>query len=212
MSPSHIITCATGALLSITTGYAIAHNVVAGAYTEGLLVQGEIGYSDGRMAADGSIVAVFDGAHTKRGESIIKDGQFSYLAKAPMPHILIANLGAGHIAKIEIPEEDFSVFNHPIQTMKATSDNAQTSTTSGVGDVAEGTTPSSVIDPMRDHRALQNVVRSAVAQQVKPLVREIRLLKEKVMLRDIMGGLGMILGLFGIALWVSTYYSRKKAP
>lgn len=51
---------------------------------------------------------------------------------------------------------------------------------------------------------LQSIVRSAVAQQVKPLQKELRAYKEKVMLRDIVGGLGFIFGLFGVAAWMAS--------
>ncbi|MGB1311009.1 MAG: hypothetical protein ACPG47_07335, partial [Leucothrix sp.] len=51
---------------------------------------------------------------------------------------------------------------------------------------------------------LQSMVRSAVAQQVKPLQKELRAYKEKVMFRDIAGGLGFIFGLFGVAAWMAS--------
>jgi len=54
---------------------------------------------------------------------------------------------------------------------------------------------------------LQSLIRSAVAQQVRPLQKELSAYKEKVMLRDIAGGLGFIFGLFGVAAWAS---SRRK--
>ena len=51
---------------------------------------------------------------------------------------------------------------------------------------------------------LQAIVRSAVAQQVRPLQKELKAYKEKVMLRDIAGGLGFIFGLFGVAAWMAS--------
>ena len=55
------------------------------------------------------------------------------------------------------------------------------------------------IDPSVTVEQLESIVRSAVAQQIRPLQKELKAYKEKVMLRDIAGGLGFIFGLFGVA-------------
>lgn len=176
-------------LITLTsTGY--AHNVVAGAYTDGMLVEGEIGLSNGDMAQVGLLVEVFDATGNKLGETKVEeDGLFSYQAKKPMTHIFKANLGAGHVANIAVEGNEFAGFK-PSESNKPTA-----------------TSPNQIAGI--DAQELERIVRQAVSQQVKPLQKELRAYKEKVMIRDIMGGLGFILGIVGIAAYMSAKRKEK---
>lgn len=165
-----------------------AHNVVAGAYVNGMIIEGEIGLSNGETALPGVLVEVFDLNDKKIGETQIEaDGLFTFTATTAQQHILKANLGAGHVAEIIVEAEEFAT----AQTLvKPTTKKAATLPASAATGISA--------------TELEAIVRKAVAQQVKPLQKELRAYKEKVMLRDITGGLGFILGIFGIAAWMAT--------
>lgn len=165
-----------------------AHNVVAGAYVSGMIIEGEIGLSNGETALPGVLVEVFDLNDKKIGETQIEaDGLFTFTATTAQQHILKANLGAGHVAEIIVEAEEFAT----AQTLvKPTTKKAATPPASAATGISA--------------TELEAIVRKAVAQQVKPLQKELRAYKEKVMLRDITGGLGFILGIFGIAAWMAT--------
>lgn len=167
-----------------------AHNVVAGAYVDGMLIEGEIAFSNGEAALPGVLVEVFIENGQKVGETqTAADGLFSFTALSPEKHILKADLGAGHVAEIVVEAGDFTAAKKPA---KSTAKDSATLATNAVAGISA--------------TELETIVRKAVAQQVKPLQKELRAYKEKVMIRDIAGGLGFIFGLFGVAAWMA---SRK---
>lgn len=58
---------------------------------------------------------------------------------------------------------------------------------------------------------LEDIVSSAVAKEIGPLKREIRSLQQqRVSIRDVLGGLGYILGLMGIGLYVKSRGSSRE--
>ena len=209
------------AVLAISCGLvsyqAVAHNVVSGAYAEGMLIEGEIGYSNGEMAEPGSKVQVYDGNHKLLDEVTLQEGGvFVYKAEKIAKHVFRADLSAGHVAEILVEAEELtapvSTLNGGIVKTRQTTDASVagaevpvSSTTEQLGNTVEPQTQSAMVSIEADQ--LQRLIRAAVAQQIKPLQRELRAYKEKVMLRDIAGGLGFIIGLFGIAAYMA---SRRK--
>ena len=150
-------------------------------------IEGEIGFSNGAPVLPGVLVEVFIEHGQKVGETRTRaNGLFSFNALSPEKHIFKANLGAGHFAEIVVEASEFTA------AKPATTIPTKTATQlSGISTTE-----------------LETIVRTAVAQQVKPLQKELRAYKEKVMLRDIAGGLGFIFGLFGVAAWMA---SRKQS-
>ena len=187
-----------------------AHNVVSGIYADGMSIEGEIGFSNGDMAQVGSPVKVYDAQDKLLAElTLVEGGLFSYEAKQVAKHVFKANLSAGHVAEMVIeaseltPSASAKITSPEIPVLADSStkpkamaeggmDSAKSDTTAGINVTVE---------------QLESIVRSAVAQQVRPLQKELRDYKEKVMLRDIAGGLGFIFGLFGVAAWMA---SRRK--
>lgn len=176
-----------------------AHNIVSGAYVDGMTVEGEIGFSNGEMASPGVEITITDSnGHSLGTTQTEADGLFSFVASQPVEHIFKANLGAGHVAEIIVAAGDFSNTNTSATTpgTTTTTDRQQT----------PGSTSTTSTVSATD---IERIVRKAVAQQVKPLQKELRAYKEKMMFRDITGGLGFIFGMFGIAAWLA---SRKTKP
>ncbi len=185
-----------------------AHNVIGGAYVEGMTVEGEIAFSNGEYAQPGILVEAWDDAGNKLGETKTEEGGvFTFVATTAVRHTFKVNLGSGHLAKIVVEADEFSPGTEDTlntasapATTTASVGSQEKSVTSASGSVASGISP----------QALESLVRKAVAQQVKPLQKELRAYKEKVMLRDIAGGLGFICGLFGIAAWMAARKSRQQ--
>ena len=216
---------------------ALAHNVVSGVYADGMTIEGEIGFSSGAMAEDGLLVEVFNEAGDKLGETHLDEhGQFVYTAKRVQAHTFKADLSSGHIAQMTLEADELSdvgvaslvapsaaldsAADQVSQSVNANLANSIVSTNAGAkasaGSFAERSANTSVAGGLVvtnnsgaaiSAAELQGLIRSAVAQQIRPLQKELSAYKEKVMLRDIAGGLGFIFGLFGIAAWAS---SRRK--
>ena len=62
-----------------------------------------------------------------------------------------------------------------------------------------------------DEEALTRKIEAAVAKRIRPLVREIGELKEEVRFHDILGGIGYILGLAGVAFYFLGVRRRGQA-
>lgn len=201
-------------LLCLLSTTSHAHNVVAGAYVDGLNIEGEIGFSNGEMALPDVLVEVFDSAGVKLGETrTAADGLFSFTAATAQQHVITANLGAGHVANIVVAADEFTVSSAP-DASAANQAAKDVKTAAAAVTTATGTTlPANAAGAGGVSVAeLESIVRKAVAQQVKPLQKELRAYKEKVMLRDIAGGLGFIFGLFGVAAWVAAPKTSRQRP
>lgn len=217
-------------LVSLTLSSALyAHNVVSGAYADGMTIEGEIGFSNGVMADEGVVVEVFNESGVKLGETALTEGGvFVYQASAVQTHIFKANLSSGHIAEMTIQADELSddAGVLPASAQAGVSQISKTSSPNVMMDArvaqintanldiaaveADGNQGAVAITPAITTTELQSLIRSAVAQQVRPLQKELRAYKEKVMFRDIAGGLGFIFGLFGVAAWMASKRTIKE--
>ncbi|PWQ95522.1 cobalt ABC transporter permease [Leucothrix arctica] len=179
---------------------ALAHNVVSGVYADGLLIEGEIGFSNGDMAPAGLVVEVFDESGSALGKTQTKaEGIFLFEASSAQKHVFKVDLGAGHIAEMVLDANELSADAANVTAVESISTSLPTATQSN-------TVSNDTIGSISTEQ-FQRLIRNAVAQQVRPLQKEIRAYKEKVFFRDITGGLGFIFGLFGVAAWMA---SRRK--
>jgi hypothetical protein len=153
-------------------------------YASGAVVEGELGFSDGTMAQD-TVIEVLDAKGAKIGETKTNtDGVFTFKPTAKAPLTFRANLGAGHVGTAEIAADDLP----PI------GDAAPAPTSEGMSGV--------------DLAQITKVIGEQVRREVKPLRQEIFDYKEKNDAQTILGGLGYIIGLFGIGFYVA---GRRKA-
>ncbi|MCY4043550.1 MAG: hypothetical protein OXE99_00560 [Cellvibrionales bacterium] len=168
-------------LLSIQ---ASSHKVLTMVYTTGMTVEGQIAFSDGSFAPKDTSVQVFKNEE-RVGEVAVDDfGRFVYQAVTPSDYRFHVDMGAGHIANMQVAAEDFSAYTE----------------VSGADNLSESAVESSVYTSA--------TLEAVVAKQIRPLREEIFALKEKRYWMDILGGIGFILGVFGVAAWVQ---SRKYA-
>lgn len=176
---------------------ALAHKVIAGVFPSGSAIEGEIGLSNGTMAPDAEVIVTDpDGAELGRTRTDA-DGFFLFTPKRPVAHTFFADLGAGHVARVTMTAED-------VAKILGTSAEAQAPITSEApsGEPA----PQSVIVA-----ALTAEERSAIAEavrdEIRPLRREIAAYREYNDFQTILGGLGYILGLFGLGFYIA---ARRK--
>lgn len=195
---------ATIAALSLTaalmlSGQALAHKVIASAFAEGDKIEGEIGFSNGDMAPN-QLVEIFAEDGRKLGEATTdEEGFFIFAPTEKIIHIFRADLGAGHVAEYrmeldELPETLAAAGTSTMMTAASAASNNETATLSAAASPA----------------GLDKMIADAVRREVKPLRREIAAYKEKNDLQTIMGGIGYIIGLFGIAFYVAANRKLKQ--
>ena len=181
-----------------------AHKVIAGVYAIGTLIDGEVGFSNGDMARPGTRVEVFGADGEKLGETTIEaDGLFSFAATRRVEHRFRANLGAGHVMDISLPAAELP------RTLAGAEDPAAGAVGSLIASADAATLPAVVTASMPESSSgpgsdLEALVQAAVASQIAPLRRELAAYKEQAKWHDVLGGIGYIFGLFGVAAWLQS--------
>lgn len=188
--------------LALTASCVWAHKVRVFAWAEGDTIHGEAAFSGGRVAqaaevdvqnaADDSLLLTVTTA---------EDGTFAF----PVPEAarakrldlrLVLRAGTGHQGEWLLAATDYL----PGDTAAPTVPPAPAS-------VIISDKPDAVVESLAP-AALQQLVEQAVARQIAPLQRQLAELKERgTQPRDIIGGIGYLVGLAGVIAWSR---SRKR--
>ena len=205
-------------LLAVASGPVPAHKLNLFAAADGLRIQGEVYFAGGAKGADVPVLV-----QNAAGEVLAElrsgaDGGFAYQAEAPVTHRIVAETPDGHRATWRIGAAElaaaFPQATAPVDRSNGGSKPATSGAGSGTGagtgadrasgpdDRPDSPTAVDAADPDRAlDPALAAAIERAVARQVRPLREEALAAREAVQLRDVLGGLGYILGLAGLGLW-----------
>lgn len=177
---------------------AAAHKVVAAAYVEGESIEGEVGFTSGEPAPAGTPVEVTGPDGASLGQVVTDaDGVFRFSATRRVDHTFIARLGAGHVATATVSADELPESLPGDATTPAPTPEPDTTLV-----------PASAAREEGGSNDLRMEIRKAVASQIKPLRQELATVRDELRIRDVLGGLGYILGLTGMAFFVS---GRKAA-
>jgi nickel transport protein len=155
---------------------ALAHKIQVFAFADGDRIEGSV-YFPGGGAATSTRVRVLD----PEGRAVADletdaEGAFSYQARAPVDHLLVAETPDGHRAEWRVSAAELA----PGFPGSAGSEGLRTSASDmGLGPLIE----------------------QAVARQIRPLREELLAAQGRAELRDVLGGIGYILGLAGLLAW-----------
>lgn len=182
--------------LAVSPVPALAHKVIAAVFPSGDMIEGEIGFSSGVMAAD-LAVSVTEPDGTPLGTTQTDaDGFFVFRPTAPVIHVFRADLGAGHVAEVSMSAEDVAtVLGRPVASTATLAYDA------AVAPVPNGPALGA------DQRAL---IAEIVRDEVRPLRREIAAYKEHNDFQSILGGMGYICGLFGVGFYIMARRKMKE--
>jgi len=180
------------------------HNIIADAYVEGGIIEGEVGFSNGDSAINAPVTvtdatgAILGTTHTD------DDGVFYFQVERIVDHHFEVDAGAGHVTHLLVKAEDLSLGGDSGAPAAKKPDPAAIPVSSS--------SPSSCVStahaPDADAAALRQMVEKAVAKQIKPLRKQILQYENKIRLHDVLGGLGYILGLTGLAVWLGARRGR----
>lgn len=176
---------------------ALAHKVIAGVFPSGSAIEGEIGFSNGDMATDTPVI-VRDANGAELGRTVTdSDGFFVYAPTAAVEHHFFADLGSGHVAAVTMDAEDVA----KIMGVAVKPQTASTSTAGGSQNSQTAITVASLSDEERQ------AIAEAVREEMRPLRREIAAYREHNDFQTILGGIGYIIGLFGLGFYLA---ARRK--
>ncbi|CUH80805.1 hypothetical protein [Tropicibacter naphthalenivorans] len=184
-----MIRAALIALLCAAPLPALAHKVLASVFPSGSAIEGEIGLSNGDMA-QGLEITVTGPDGGLLGRTVTdQDGFFLFTPTQAVSHTFYGNMGSGHVAKITMPEAEVAAIMG--QTVPAPAPETPDAPTARVTVRAD------------TREAIAQIVRD----EIRPLRREIVLSREEQDFQSILGGIGYIVGLFGLGFYIA---ARRK--
>ena len=180
----------------------LAHKVIVYAWIDGDTVRTESKFSRGRYVSGGHIT-VFD----RKGQKLLEGttdekGGFSFPLPGRGDLLVVLDAGMGHRGEwsLEVPEEKASVTPDAEPAVKTSPPESDTGTV-----VSEN--PGGSDCAVTDER-VQRAVERALDERFEPLLQMMADVRDRgPSATEIFGGIGYILGLVGLAAWIS---SRKK--
>jgi nickel transport protein len=193
--------------IAIASSPAQAHLLKVFATVEGGSVSG-YGFFVGGGRPEGSALIITD----KDGRELYKGttderGAFSWSPPQPQMMTVTIDAGDGHVAHANLAAERFGIastgqaqaVNEGPVNVAASPPPAADAPASSNGLVGCG--PSTM--PANLNGLIANAVDTAVARQVRPLMEAYSESDGRARLNDVVGGVGMIFGLAGVAMWAT---------
>ncbi|MEY6431062.1 hypothetical protein ABC977_01415 [Thioalkalicoccus limnaeus] len=167
-----------------------AHQLKVFAFVDGDRIEGRT-YFVGGGAASGALIQIQDPDGRVLAETTPdQEGRFAYQVRAAIDHRIVADTGDGHRAEWTVRAMELA----PLAGADPAPAANQHATT---GATMSDPTGSCHLDP----EELASQIESVLTRQIHPLREQVIALEERILARDILGGLGYILGLVGLAAW-----------
>ncbi|KJS29142.1 MAG: hypothetical protein VR64_21425 [Desulfatitalea sp. BRH_c12] len=185
-------------VLSIAPAH--AHKVIVFAWVEGDTIHTESKFSAGKLVQDGKI-AVFDPQGNKLLEGVTDDrGRFSFPIpqKSDLKIELQAGMGHGNQWLVRAQEIDDGADSRAPTPKQTPSEAGHT------GAAPARPTEASATADCLDAQTVRQIVTLALEKKLAPI--EARLVEQRWRFQDIIGGIGYIVGIFGVVAYMK---SRK---
>ena len=181
-------------LMACAGNRAYAHKINLFASVEGGIIKGEV-YSSGGGRPANCRVHFMDAAGNVLGETTTNArGEFSYTPTRRADHLVVVNTGDGHRAEYTVKAEEF---------LPASIAPPEAPVPPNLPDTLSSERP-----PHSDSGEIEEAAERAVARQLRPLREQLARSEQHMRLKDILGGIGYILGLMGVAVY---FNCRKKS-
>jgi nickel transport protein len=186
----------------LVVGTASAHKAVIFAWVEGDTIYTESKLSGGKKVKEGDVI-VYDlqGNRLLEGKTN-EQGEFSFKIPKKATLKIVLQAGTGHRGEWTLPVEDMG------EVTSQQSVQAETKKTGEPASIKTGKQTQSVSASKLSHDGIQLAVEKALDKKLKPVIKKLAESQEHgPTVKDILGGIGYILGLVGIASYV--HYRRK---
>jgi nickel transport protein len=185
--------------LSTLGSPALAHKLQVFAFAEGARIAGSA-YFAGGGAASGARIEVLDGEGNRLAELVPDgEGRFVYSVQAPVDHLIRAITGDGHQAEWHVTAAELTAGFGSEGSIVEAAPRPDHGDLSGIVETDASLIPAAsaaTLDP-----ALEAAIERAVARQIRPLREQLVVAEDRIRFQDILGGIGYIMGLTGLALW-----------
>jgi len=188
---------------------AFAHKVIIFAWVEGDTVYTQSKFSGGKKAK-GANVLVYDSKDALLLEGKTdNNGEFSFKTPKKADLKIVLNAGMGHMNKWDISADEFMQ-----ESLQTGTDNLPTDTSAKIaGEPANIKT----IEPALDEYAqitkkqLQKIIDVSLDNKLRPVIKMLLDMQNKgSQINEVIGGIGYIIGLAGIAAYFSNRKKKNK--
>ncbi|WP_058553939.1 hypothetical protein [Thiohalocapsa sp. ML1] len=197
----HVLYLAATLLWLLAAGPALAHKLNLFAAADGRVIRGEVYFAGGGKAADVPVRVQSASGEPLAALRSGADGGFAYAATAAVDHQIIAETPDGHRATWLIRAAELAgAFPQGDVADAASSAAAPLQAADRPALPAAAATDIGAAEPRLDPDLIAAIER-AVARQVRPLREEAAAARDAAGFRDVLGGIGYIVGLAGLGLW-----------
>jgi nickel transport protein len=219
---SALIRLALALVLLIQAGGAAAHLLQVFAAADGAWIRGHVEFAGGRPAPGMEVLIMGTDGKVKATLQTDANGAFSYRPKAPQDLLVVAKSADGHRAQWPIRASELQgAFDAAtdggsddahMPGLRALSSATAHSHPHPHGD--EGIDATVVArhgaEPAQLDAEVFAAIEQAVARQVRPLRESLAEAQARAGLRDVLGGVGYIVGLAGLGLWWTSRRDRLR--
>jgi nickel transport protein len=205
ISASHLLLAALIAFM-VTASSALAHRLNVFASVDGEKIVG-YAYFPGGGRAHNAKIRILDDAGQLLGETTTdKNGDFSYIAQRRCEHIIVVESGDGHEGRWVIAADELPESLPGPQTTDGASD--ATPALSTTHDPPANAEPTAAAPTPIDRQLLASLIDKELSRQIRPLREQLDQYENQTRIRDILGGIGYIIGLGGLAFFLT---GRRKS-
>jgi nickel transport protein len=188
-------------LLVLLVSPASAHKIHVFASAKGTTIEGEV-YASGNQPIRNAAVTVLGPRGEKLGETATDDaGAFRFVARQRVEHTFVVDTGDGHHAKYRLPANELPASLPPSEKAPPAASKQRDAASSSPGVPSQES-----LDTAALHEELE-----AVHAQVVQLRKQLDAYEQQVRLHDILGGVGVILGLMGASFYFLGVLRKEKA-
>jgi nickel transport protein len=186
----------------LVTGYARAHRVNVFAWAEGDIVYVESKFSGGKKIVGGNIIVSDSSGVVLLTGRTNDQGEFFFKCPQPTELKIILQAGMGHRAEWTLPVNDGHA-GHPADDSRAEKSNANNKLSSPDDQIGhQHTETQTPVNTGPSRAEIEAIVEKALDKKMKPVLEMLAESNAKGPdLGDILGGIGYIIGLVGIAAY-----------
>ncbi|MBN2025087.1 MAG: carboxypeptidase regulatory-like domain-containing protein [Pirellulales bacterium] len=176
-----------------------AHRVDASAHVHDGTIHGEAAFADGQPVADAIVTARDIAGHVLGETKTDAQGEFTFTPRVRVDHFFVVNAGGGHAARCVVLAGDLPSDLPPPadRDEEADRDRDAEPPAHDHGDSANHGDGETVDHPHTHGDASLGTL----AQEIDALRRQVASLERTTRFRDVLGGIGFIFGIAGVAFY-----------
>lgn len=189
-----------------------AHKLKAFATVEGATINGYAYFTPGGRAKQADVTVTGPGGVEVLKTGVDGEGNFRFVAKQKVDYTITVDGGDAHIATFvihaaDLPDSLPAPGDGKLLPLDAPVIGAAPAAAASA-DVPADATAGNPAAPAIDPAALRAMIQESVAHEINPLREQLDAFQEQVTWHDVLGGIGYIFGLCGVAY----YFANRKRP